>query len=184
MNESINPWQTLSATEIYENNWIKVTEFQVLNPSGNSGIYGVVHFQNYAIGVVPYEDGYVWMVGQYRYPLKKYSWEIPEGGGSMKNTPLEGAIRELKEETGLVASNYTELLQMHLSNSVTDEWAIVYLATGLEQGEAEPEDTEDLRVKKMKLEDVYELVEKREITDSLTVAAIYKLMIMKLKGEI
>lgn len=184
MNESINPWQTLSEREIYENNWIKVTEFQVLNPAGNPGIYGVVHFQNYAIGVVPYEDGYIWMVGQYRYPLKTYSWEIPEGGGSMNNTPLEGAIRELKEETGMTATHYEELLQMHLSNSVSDEWAIIYLATGLVQGEAEPEDTEDLRVKKMKLEEVYELVEKREITDSLTVAAVYKLMIMRLKGEI
>ena len=177
-----NPWKTLSQETKYDNNWIKVTEFQVLNPAGKEGIYGVVHFKNQAVGVVPYENGEIWMVGQYRYPLEAYSWEIPEGGSPIGEDPLATAKRELKEETGLVAGSYEPILEMNLSNSVSDEWGIVYLATGLEQEEAEPEETEELHIKKMKLEEVYEMVESREIKDSLTVAAIYKLMLMKSTG--
>ncbi|MEM8897827.1 MAG: NUDIX hydrolase [Bacteroidota bacterium] len=177
-----NPWKTLSQDTKYDNNWIKVTEFQVLNPSGKEGIYGVVHFKNQAVGVVPYVNGEIWMVGQYRYPLEAYSWEIPEGGSPLGEDPLATAKRELKEETGLVAGSYQPILEMNLSNSVSDEWGIVYLATGLQQEEAEPEETEELHIKKMKLEEVYQMVESREIKDSLTVAAIYKLMLMKSTG--
>ncbi len=177
-----NPWKTLSQDSKYDNNWIKVTEFQVLNPAGKEGIYGVVHFKNQAVGVVPYENGEIWMVGQYRYPLKAYSWEIPEGGSPLGEDPMATAKREVKEESGLVAASYQPILEMNLSNSVSDEWGIVYLATGLTQEEAEPEETEELHIKKMKLKDVYEMVESREIKDSLTVAAIYKLMLMKSTG--
>ncbi len=182
--ESVNPWKTLSAQEIYENKWIKLTEFQVINPAGNPGIYGVVHFQNYAVGVVPYENGFIWMVGQFRYPLNRFSWEIPEGGGTLSLPPLDAAIRELKEETGMTASHYEKIVEMHLSNSVSDEYAIIYLATGLTHGEAEPEETEQLYVKKIRIEEAFALVEKGEITDSLTVAAIYKLMLMTLSGNL
>ncbi|MEM6261453.1 MAG: NUDIX hydrolase [Bacteroidota bacterium] len=184
MNELRNPWTTRQAVDKYDNPWINVTEFQVLNPAGNPGIYGVVHFKNMAIGVVPYEDGKIWMVGQYRYPLKRFSWEIPEGGGPMGVPPLESAKRELLEETGLTAENYEAIVEMHLSNSVTDEWGIVYLATDLKRGEAMPEETEELHHKMMSLEEVYEQVEAGQITDSLTVAAIYKLMLMKAKGKL
>ena len=179
-----NPWTTLNSNEKYNNPWIRVTEHKVLNPAGNPGIYGTVHFKNDAIGVVPYQDGYIWMVGQYRFVLEAYSWEIPEGGSPRGESPEETAIRELKEETGLVAQHLTPILEMHLSNSVSDEWGIVYLATGLTQQEAEPEDTEELKVQKIKLEEVYAAVERREITDSLTVGAIYKLMLMKQMGEL
>ena len=181
---SPSPWTTLSSQEIYNNPWIKVVENQVLNPNDNPGIYGVVHFKNNAVGVVPYEKGYIWMVGQYRYPLAQYSWELPEGGGIPDEDPLEAAQRELKEETGLTADHYEPLLEMHTSNSVCDEWAIVYLATGLHQGKAQPEDTEELVVKKMSLAEAYEEVEARRITDSLTVAAIYKMMILELQGKL
>ena len=179
-----NPWQTLSAQAIYENNWIQVTEFQVLNPAGKPGIYGVVHFKNFAIGIVPYKDGYIWLVGQYRYPLERYSWEIIEGGGNTEISPVESAARELKEEIGMTAETYTPLLEMHLSNSVSDEWGIVYLATGLTDGEAEPEETEELQIRKVTLEQAYQEVENGEITDSLSVAAIYKLMLMKMQGKL
>ncbi len=184
LEEGQNPWKTLSGKKIYENKWIKLTEFQVLNPSGNPGIYGVIHFQNNAVGVVPYENGYIWMVGQYRYPLNRYSWEIPEGGGPLEISTLDAAIRELKEETGMTASNYEKIVEMHLSNSVSDEYAIVYLATGLTHGEAEPEETEELNVRKIKLEEAYSLVENGIITDSLSVAAIYKMMLMKADGRL
>lgn len=179
-----NPWTILSQQEIYNNPWIRVTEHQVLNPSGGPGIYGVVHFHNLAIGVVPYADGRIWMVGQYRFPLEAYSWEIPEGGGPLGIDPLDSAKRELKEETGLTAEHYEVLLEMDLSNSVSDERAIVYLATGLREGEAAPEDTEDLQHRTMTLEEAFEMVESREIRDSLTVAAIYKMMLLKADGKL
>jgi len=179
-----NPWTKLSSKTIYSNPWIKVQEDQVLNPAGNPGIYGTVHFKNQAVGVVPYEAGYIWMVGQYRYPLDCYSWEIPEGGGPWGEDPLATAKRELKEETGLEAKKYAPLFEMHISNSVSDEWGIVYLATGLTQGEAHPEEDEELHVKKMKLEEVFQEVEAGRITDSLTVTAVYKLKLLQLQGKL
>jgi 8-oxo-dGTP pyrophosphatase MutT (NUDIX family) len=184
MNESKNPWTVLASRELYNNPWIQVTEHQVLNPSGGPGIYGVVHFHNLAIGVVPYADGKIWMVGQYRFPLDAYSWEIPEGGGKIGIDPLVSAARELQEETGLTADRYEVLLEMDLSNSVSDERAIVYLATGLHAGAAAPEETEELHVRQMTLDEAYAMVERREIRDSLTVAAIYRLKIMALEGRI
>ena len=179
-----NPWQTLSEQAIYENNWIQITEFQVLNPAGKAGIYGVVHFKNFAIGIVPYQNGDIWLVGQYRYPLKRYSWEIIEGGGDREGGTLESAARELKEETGMTAETYTPIVEMHLSNSVSDEWSIIYLATGLTQGEAEPEETEQLQVRKVSLQQAFEEVEAGKITDSMSVAAIYKLMLMQMQGKL
>ncbi len=179
-----NPWTTLSKALMYENSWIRLEEHQVLTPSGNPGIYGAVHFKNQAVGVVPYQDGNIWMVGQYRYVLDRFSWEIPEGGGPEGEDPLDAAKRELQEETGLVAAKYEKLLELHLSNSVSDEWGIVYLATDLTQLQANPEDTEELHLKTMTIEELYEEVEQGEITDSLTVAAAYKLMLMKATGKL
>ena len=179
-----SPWKIQSSHIKYSNQWITLTEHQVTNPGGNPGIYGVVSYHNAAVGVVPYEDGHIWMVGQYRFPLERYSWEIPEGGGSREEGPLIAAQRELQEETGLIADEYTPLLEMHLSNSVSDEWAIVYLATGLHRGPASPEDTEEIVLKRMSLDEVYAMVEAREITDSMTVAAIYKLMYLREKGAL
>jgi len=123
-------------------------------------------------------------VGQYRFTLNNYSWEIPEGGSPEGTDPLENVQRELKEETGLQAANWQVLLQMHLSNSVSDELAIIYLATGLIQLEAEPEETEQLVVKKMPFEKVYRMVEKGEITDSMSVAAILKLKLLMVEGKL
>ena len=179
-----NPWQVLSSEVKYDNPWIRVTEHQVLNAAGNPGIYGVVHFKNLAIGVVPYEDGQIWLVGQYRFPLGRYSWEIPEGGGKLSVPPLDSAKRELKEETGLEAGSYEVIVQMDLSNSVSDEEAIVYLARGLRSGEAQPEEDEVLALRRVPLAEAYALVEHGEIRDSLTVAAIYKLRVMELEGRL
>src|SRR5882757_804270 len=118
MNESHNPWTILSETPVYDNQWIGLTEFQVINPGGGKGISGKVHFQNLAIGILPLdEEGNTWLVGQYRFPLDQYSWEIPEGGGEQGIAPVESAQRELMEETGLVAQEWAPLLEIHLSNS-------------------------------------------------------------------
>lgn len=179
IDEKLNPWKTKSIKTVYENNWIDVEHHEVLNPSGNDGIYGKVHFKNLAIGIIPLdENNYTWLVGQYRYPLNKYSWEIPEGGGKIGMEPIESAKRELLEECGLVANEWTEILQMHLSNSVSDELAIIYVAKGLTQKEAEPEDTEQLQIKKLPFNQVFEMVMNSEITDSMSVAAILKLKLL------
>ncbi len=180
MQESENPWKTLESNEIYDNPWIKVTEHNVLNPAGGAGIYGVVHFKNLAIGIIPIdENGNIWLVGQYRFPLKAYSWEIPEGGGNLAIHPLESAKRELLEETGLKADKWTEIQRMHLSNSVSDELAILYLAENLTQYEAEPEETEQLTIKKIHFEEAYQKVLMGEITDSMSVAGILKLKLLR-----
>lgn len=180
-----NPWKTLSSEEKYNNKWITITEHQVINPSGSKGIYGEVHFKNLAIGVLPLDDEHnTWLVGQYRYPLKAYSWEIPEGGGPLGTDPELSAKRELAEETGLVASKLTEIQRLHLSNSVSDELAIIYLAQDLQLGEAAPEETEDLQLIKVPFAKAVEMVMNGEITDSMSVAAILKVQLMIQKGAI
>ena len=175
-----NPWTILESKKIYANKWISLTEHQVLNPSGGKGIYGEVHFENYAIGIIAIdEQDHIYMVGQYRFPLKQYSWELPEGGGALDGNPLDAAKRELLEETGLVAQNWKELMRMHLSNSVSDELGIIYLATDFTQFEPEPEESEQLEVKRMPFEDVYQMVIRGEITDSLTVAGILRAKLLR-----
>ncbi len=179
--ETNNPWTTLSGELKYENQWIAITEYQVINPSGGRGIYGKVHFKNKAIGIVPLDnDLNTWLVGQYRYTLDTWQWEIPEGGGPLEEDSLVSAQRELREETGLVASKWTEILHLHTSNSVTDEEGFVYLAEDLEQGENSLEDTEaGLKVWKLPLRDALEMVLGGKITDSISVTAILKVARMK-----
>ncbi len=180
-----NTWVTRGSELKYETPWISVTQYDVLNPAGKPGIYGVVSFKNKAIGVLPLdEQNNTWLVGQWRYPLKQYSWEIPEGGGPMGEDPLEAAKRELKEETGLIASEYIEIARMHTSNSVSDEEAILYVARQLVQSESEPEESEDLQIRKLPFDEAFKMVMDGEITDSLSVAAILKTRILIDKGRL
>lgn len=170
-----NPWKTLHEQQVYDNRWISVSHREVINPSGGEGVYGVVHFKNVAIGIVPLDaDLYTWIVGQYRYPLDRYSWEIPEGGGPHDIDLLASAQRELLEETGLSAQTWIPLLDMHLSNSVSDEYAVAYIARDLQQGAAQPEETEQLRIRHLPFAEVVEMVLTGEITDALSVAAVLK----------
>ncbi len=183
--DPLNSWQTLSSELVYESAWIAVHKHQTINPAGNPAVYSVVNFKNLAIGIVPLsEDGYTWLVGQWRYPLNAYSWEIPEGGGPLGEMPVETAVRELKEETGIVAKNFEEIMQLHLSNSATDEHAFVFLATDLIFEESEPEETEDLKVKKVHINEAFEMVMKGEITDGISVAAIFKVKHLIDNGKI
>lgn len=179
--EAENNWKTLTSKTVYENAWIEIQHREVINPAGNEGIYGVVKFKNKAIGIVPLDaDGSIYLVGQYRYPLHEYSWEIPEGGGPLGEDTLDTARRELKEETGLVAESWTRFARIHTSNSATDEEGFLFLAEGLSQYEQEPEDTEDLRIRKLPLTEAVDMVMRSEITDALSVAGI--LMVARLKG--
>lgn len=185
MIEEQNPWTILSEQEIYANPWIGLTEYKVINPSGGNGIYGKVHFKNLAVGAFPLdEDLNTYLVGQFRFTINRYSWEIPEGGSPENTDPLLSAKRELLEETGLVADNWTSLVEMHLSNSVSDEYAIIYLARGLKQETPSPEETEQLQIKKLPFDEVYRMVEEGIITDSMSVAAILKVKIMIADGRI
>ena len=185
MNEAHNPWQVLAERPVYDNKWISVTEYDVINPSGGKGIYGKVHFKNRAIGILPLDEAMnTWLVGQYRFPLNEYAWEIPEGGGPVGTEPLESARRELLEETGLVAADWIKLMDFHLSNSVSDEYGHIFLARQLTQYAAEPEETEQLQVKKLPFEEAYAMVEQGKITDSMSVAAIQKVKLMLLDGRL
>lgn len=185
MKQTDNPWTVVDGNEVYNNNWITLTHYNVINPSGGKGIYGKVHFKNRAIGVIPLDDKLnTYLVGQYRFTLGAYSWEIPEGGGPLNEDPLDAAKRELEEETGLHANEWTEIQQIHLSNSVTDEFGYIYLARGLSQHAAMPEETEQLVIKKLPLEEAFDMVEGNEITDSMSIAAILKVKLMLLDGRI
>lgn len=185
MDKQENPWTILSSKEIYDNPWIQITEFQVINPNGGNGIYGKIHYKNIAVGVIPIDENWnTWLVGQYRFPLDLYSWEIPEGGGSMDEDPIQAARRELLEETGLIAKEWTKILTMHLSNSVSDELSMVYLARDLEQKKASPEETEDLVIKKLPFDEVVEMAESGKITDAISIAAIKQIQIMILTHKL
>ena len=185
MNEHHKPWKIIGEKPIYDNKWINVTEYDVINPSGGKGIYGKVHFKNFAIGIVPLDEEFnTYLVGQYRFTLNQYSWEIPEGGGPMDQDMLASAKRELKEETGLVAGEWTKLMNFHLSNSVCDEHGAIFLARKLKQEEAAPEETEDLMMKKIPFEEAYRMVEEGKITDSMAVAGILKVKLMIIEGKI
>lgn len=184
-NASIGPWKRKTKTIKYDNPWIQISHEEVINPNGGDGIYGVVHFKNLAIGIVPVDaEGNTWLVGQHRYPSNYYSWEIPEGGGPLGVDPLASAKRELLEEVGLTAQTWMPLLHMHLSNSVSDEEAIVYLAHDLKMGESEPEETEQLTIKKLPLKEAIAMVLDGSITDSISVAALLKIQVLMAKGTL
>jgi ADP-ribose pyrophosphatase len=183
--EKKNPWTINSSKKIYENNWIRLDEFDVMNPVGKPGIYGVVHFQHLAIGALPLDENYnTWLVGQFRFAVNAYSWEMPEGGGKMSDHPLETAKRELLEETGIEAKEWSELMRSNLSNSCTDELAIMYVAKGLTFHEPEPEETEKLHAMKLPLQRAYEMVMNGEILDSMTQLSILKAKILIDEGKL
>ena len=175
--ETTNPWTTLSSREGYANPWIRVREDQVINPSGGHGIYGVVEYKNRAIGVVPVDaEENTWLVGQWRYSHARYEWEIPEGGCPPGEEPAECARRELLEETGIRAATIEPLLMnLQLSNSTTNEVCDIFVARDLSFGEAEPEETEQLAVKRLPLTEAIQMALDGRIRDSVSVLALLRL---------
>lgn len=171
-----NPWITKKSELKFENPWIRVVRNDVINPSGGDGEYTVVHFKNRAVSAIPVDkDGYTWLVGQYRFPMESFEWEIPAGGAPEGESNLECAKRELAEETGLVAEQWDLVSSdLQLSNSVTDERACTYVARGLTQGEACPEETEQLKVKRIPLQDAVKMALNGEIRDAFSVVGLLR----------
>ena len=177
------PWTRRTRRVAYENPWITIWHDEVIRPDGEPGIYGVVHFANLAVGVLAIDDaGRVLLVGQHRYALDQYSWEIPEGGVPPGESPLDGARRELREETGVEAADWIEMSRSHLSNSVSDEEAVLFLATGLTHGEATPEGTESLALRWVPFDEVLAMTMDGRITDALTVLAVQRAALARLSG--
>ncbi len=170
-----NPWRTTGSRHVYANPWIRVREDQVVRADGSPGIYGVVAFQNLALGAVPlFADGSTVLVGQYRYTLDTWSWEIPEGGGDPARGAVEEMGRELREETGLVARSWTPLGELHTSNSVTDERALLFLAEDLEQHDAQPEPSEQLLRWRLPFDQAVAMALDGRVTDALSVAGLLR----------
>ncbi|MEZ5921337.1 MAG: NUDIX hydrolase [Parvularculaceae bacterium] len=181
--EKIGPWTVHARNVVYDNPWVRVTDCEVTRPDGAPGQYGVIGFKHLAVGVLPiFEDGTVILVGQHRFPHDAYSWELPEGGGAKGEPPLRTAKRELCEETGYSAEFWHHYFSFDLSNSVTDEKAVCFLAWDLRPGEAEPDGDEVLDYRTVKFSELHEMVLKGEISDSLTIVLVLTARAMAEKG--
>jgi 8-oxo-dGTP pyrophosphatase MutT (NUDIX family) len=185
VDESRNPWTTLAVRVAYSNPWITVEHRDVVDPSGKNGVYGVVRPNNLALGVLPiFDNGDTLLVGQFRYAQERYSWEMPEGGGSKNSDPLESIQRELAEETGYRAGSWLEVQRTALSNSVSDEEATTWVAWDLEEGEAEPETTEELALWRLPFATVVTLVENGTIFDAMTVSTVLAVEIRRMRADL
>jgi 8-oxo-dGTP pyrophosphatase MutT (NUDIX family) len=183
--EDGDPWIVKGVTHAFENDWFRIDEHDVVRPDGAPGYYGVVRIRRVAVGVLPIDaEGGVHLVGQWRFPLGRYSWEMPEGGAEPGEDVRLCAERELAEETGLTARSLIKVLEMDVSNSITDEQAVMFLATDLTEGQAQPEPTEVLRRRRAHFLDVLARVASGAIRDSLTVAAVLRAHHMAVNGEL
>lgn len=179
------PWSRSTETTVFENPWLAVRQSDAVAPTGRGVTYGAVHFKNRAIAVLPlHDDGTVTLVGQNRFVFGDYSWEIPEGGGPLDEDPLEAARRELREECGLEAASWRKILEVQVSNSLTDEVGIGFLATGLSETGAQPDETEDLAVARVPFAEALEAATAGFIKDGLTLAMLLRLHHMAAKGEL
>ena len=173
MSEESDPWTVVGSREVYINPWLRVREDHVIRPDSKPGIYGVVEFRNLALGVVAIDDEFnTYLVGQWRYPLGSYSWEIPEGGGALEIPPLDSIQRELREETGITALDWTDLGTFALSNSVTNEIGHVYMARQLVVGTAAPDGDEVLQIKRLPFLEAYAMAMDGRITDAVSIIGL------------
>ena len=180
---TVGPWRRRTRRTVYENPWMTLWHDEVDRPDGNPGIYGVVHFTSIAVGVVVLDDeDRVLLVGQHRYTLDRYSWELPEGGVPATETPEDGARRELLEETGVTADGWRELVRFDLSNSVTDETGVVFAARAIGHGTATPDPTEDLATRWVPFDEALAMIQRGEITDAITMLGLHRLALERRAG--
>ena len=170
-----NPWKIKAGNLAYDNPWISVFHDEVVTPGGSDGVYGTVHFKNQAIGIIPIDnEAHTWLVGQYRYPLKQWSWEIPEGGCPVGTDPLDTAKRELMEEAGIRATNWHLISEFDISNCVSDEIGFIYTAEDLTIGEAQPEESEELELIRLPIEEAIDMVMTGKIRDAVSIIGLLK----------
>ena len=173
-------WKKLSSRVVFENDWMRVLEDDVVNPGGGRNLYGHVHFKNVAVAIIALDnDDNTWLVGQDRYTLGEYSWELPMGGAPLDEPPLVAAQRELQEETGIRAAHWEDIMHVHTSNSITDEVGIAYVATDLSFGDTQFGETEDLQIRKLALGDAVDMVLEGQITDAISAAALLRINIAR-----
>jgi ADP-ribose pyrophosphatase len=178
-----NPWRRVSRRVAYDNPWVSIHHDDVIRPDGKPGIYGVVHFKHLAIGVVPMDaQDRVLLVGQWRYTMDHYSWEIPEGGGDFGEDPEAAARRELVEETGYRDGTWREICRAELSNSVSDEITILFVATDLVEGTATPEGTEQLQMRWVPFDECMGMIARGEIADAMSILALQTLALERARG--
>ncbi len=178
-------WSDAGPELVAENPWMTLTVHDAVAPTGTSARYMVLHPANLAVGVLPiHEDGTVVLVGQQRFALKNYSWEMPEGGAPFDEAPLEGVKRELAEEAGLVAAHWEPALKLELSNSITDERAMTWIAWDLSATETAPDETEVIAVRRVPFRDLLAEIERGAVRDVMTVATAYKAYHMAREGEL
>jgi 8-oxo-dGTP pyrophosphatase MutT (NUDIX family) len=186
--EHLDPYTVLNRRFIYDSPWIRIREDRYEHRKGAEGRYAVCGFRRTACGVLALdEEDRVVLVGQWRYPLELYSWEIPEGGGDEGESPFEAIRRELAEEAGLSAQVWEPLCFFHASNSSTDEEVFLFLASGLSATNAHhPEEDEELMLHREPFADCLRRVLSGEITDSLTVMALLALQAKRtgVQGEL
>lgn len=164
-------WTSDGEETVFENPWMRITSHPATAPTGAPAQYVVMRPKNLAAGVLPiHADGTVTLVGQARFALANYSWEMPEGGAPYDEDPLVGAQRELAEEAGLAARTWREVLRMELSNSVTDERAICWLAWDLTEVDKAPDPTEVIALARVPFMSLVQEIDRGAIRDALTVA--------------
>jgi 8-oxo-dGTP pyrophosphatase MutT (NUDIX family) len=180
-----NPWKTLSSRVAYENTWIRVREDKVIRPDGGPGLYGVIEVRPSAGVVALNERDEIVLVGQWRYTVNRYSWEIPRGGSHPgEDDLLEVGKRELAEEAGVLARDWRKIGTVDNANGVNSDSQTFYLATGLSETETNHDPEEEITVKWRPFAEALEMAMDGRITEVDSVAAILLTAQLRASGQI
>jgi 8-oxo-dGTP pyrophosphatase MutT (NUDIX family) len=179
-----NPWRTRSSRIAYQNPWIRVREDQVVRPDGGDGIYGVVEIRP-SVGVIAFnEREEVVLVGQWRYPHDRYSWEIPRGGSHEGEADmLEVAKRELAEEAGVTAQTWEYIGAVDCCNGVVNDVQSLYVAGNLTLVETNPDPEEEIAVVWKPFREAVAMCIDGRITEVSSIAGILMVDRLRCKGK-